>query len=423
MTFGRYDVAAMLTFMVYAFGSMAVPMTLVPLSRDLNFPLDGGGMGLGGLLQIARAAPMVGAMLFCGFMAGRWGKRVTLGVSILLMASGMILAGLAPLYGVLFTALLIAGLGEGVIEGLATPYVQDLHPHDSGRYQNLTHSFWSVGVLVLVLTAGVLLTVGVSWRYILVGSGVCGLVPATLFLVRGGNRSGATAGSARSNWREVLGHGHQVVKSRRFWLFFAAMFFAGGGEFCLTFWCASFIQIEFAGTAWAAGAGTACFAAGMFVGRFFSGLYVHQHNLKKLILIAAALSVVLVLPFPWLQSLWPLFILLFLSGIVAGPFWPSIQTNGTTRIRGDHTMMMILFSCAGVPGCGVFTLLIGVFGDLVGLRMSFLLVPFCFLMVFILMGKDALDQRRERLGGAVGGGETMSGTVAETSLTAESARS
>ncbi|MCC8116624.1 MAG: hypothetical protein LIP18_05650, partial [Planctomycetes bacterium] len=106
---------------------------------------------------------------------------------------------------------------------------------------------------------------------------------------------------------------------------------------------------------------------------------------------------------PWLQSLWPLFILLFLSGIVAGPFWPSIQTNGTTRIEGDYTMMMILFSCAGVPGCGVFTLLIGVFGDLVGLRMSFLLVPFCFLMVFLLMGKDALDHRRDRLGGVAPG--------------------
>jgi fucose permease len=99
--------------------------------------------------------------------------------------------------------------------------------------------------------------------------------------------------------------------------------------------------------------------------------------------------------FPWLQSLWVLFVLLFLSGIAAGPFWPSIQSDGARRVKGDYTMMMIMFSCAGVPGCGVFTTLIGVLGDWIGLRLSFLIVPACFLMVFVLMGFDMLTERRE----------------------------
>ncbi len=89
-----------------------------------------------------------------------------------------------------------------------------------------------------------------------------------------------------------------------------------------------------------------------------------------------------------------LFALLFLSGVAAGPFWPSIQSDGAQRVQGDYTMMMILFSCAGVPGCGFFTYAIGLLGDWVGLRMSFYIVPACFFVVLVLMACDMLRKPR-----------------------------
>jgi MFS family permease len=395
LVFGRYDYAAFLAFAAYAMCSMAVPMCLVPLAAELRFPLDDGGMGLGGALQIARSIPMVAAMLLCGFISGVFGKRRALGASLLLMALGIAVCSAAPAYGVLFAALIVSGLGEGVLEGLATPFVQDLHPDQPGRYLNFSHAFWSVGIVFLVLIAGALLSWGVSWRLVMLFSGLSALVPAALLLLPSKQRSLSSERFVKTHWRDVCRDAWAIMRVKRFWLFFAAMFFAGGGEFCLTFWCASFIQLEYGGSAWAAGAGTAFFSAGMIVGRIGSGWLVRQGGLKTLIVATGFAATAVTLPFPWLQSLWALFVLLFLAGIAAGPFWPSIQSDGTHRVRGDHTMMMIMFSCAGVPGCGFFTFAIGLLGDWAGLRMSFFIVPACFLVVFLLMGYDLLSERRE----------------------------
>lgn len=96
LVFGRYDYAACMTFATYAVCSLIIPMCLVPLAADLGFPLDGGGLGLGGALQMGRAIPMVFAMVLCGFTAGRWGKRRTMGFSILLMSCGIMACALAP---------------------------------------------------------------------------------------------------------------------------------------------------------------------------------------------------------------------------------------------------------------------------------------------------------------------------------------
>src|SRR5579884_2032200 len=131
---------------------------------------------------------MVASLLLCGFWAGRWGKRRTLGLAVLGMGLGMSLCALAPAYGFVLLALALAGLGEGVIEGLSTPFVQDLHVEEPGRYVNFSHAFWSIGVLGAVLMAGALLSHGVSWRLITLGVAALSLLPALLLL--GPERSG-----------------------------------------------------------------------------------------------------------------------------------------------------------------------------------------------------------------------------------------
>ena len=93
---GRYDLAACLTYIAYAGSSVASPVVLVEIAGDLNFPLSSGGQGAGGALQISRSIFMVLAMVLCGFAAGRWGKRLTIGCSVIIMALGVGLAAFAP---------------------------------------------------------------------------------------------------------------------------------------------------------------------------------------------------------------------------------------------------------------------------------------------------------------------------------------
>lgn len=388
MVFGLYDYAAFLSFFAYAGGSVIVPVILVSLARDLGFTLEAGGMTAGGALHLGRTLPMVAAMLLCGFVSGRWGMRRTLGVSVAMMGLGIALCAVAPAYGILLLALVVAGFGEGVIEGLATPFVQELHPDEPGRYINFAHSFWSIGVMVTVLAAGGLVSLGVPWRVLVAATAILGFMAAGLLLI-GSKRHSFPEHPEPLHWTTVYGQAIVILRQPRFWLFFAAMFVAGGGEFCLTFWCASFIQLNFLDAAWAGGAGTACFAGGMVLGRTGWGYLIKQHQLKYLIIASAIAGTLVTLSFPHLGNLWLFFGLLFIAGIATAPFWPSVQSYCADRMpEADTTMLFILLSCAGVPGCGVFTWLMGYIGDRAGLSVAFYLVPACYVILAGLIGYD-----------------------------------
>jgi len=389
--FGRYDYAAFLSLFAYAAGSVVVPVALVRLASELGFSLAEGGMSAGGALHLGRTIPIVGSMLACGFVAGRWGKRRTFGWSALLMGAGMGLCALAPAYGLLLVAIMAAGVGEGMIEGLVTPFVRDLHPEEPGRYINFSHAFWSVGVVVTVLVSGALLSWGVSWRIVVGAVASVALLPAALALLPASKGHVYPEHPEPLHWRVVRGQAVAILRRPRFWVFFAAMFVAGGGELCLTFWSASYIQLSFTPDPWAGGMGTACFAGGMVVGRTGWGYLIRQHQLRTLLIVSAAAGAFITLWFPVLGNLYVFFGLLFLAGIATAPFWPTIQSYCADRLPGaDTTMLFVLLSCAGVPGCGFFTWLMGWLGDRSGgLAQAFYLVPACFLALALLIVLDA----------------------------------
>ena len=61
---GRYDYATYMTYIAYSSCSVIVPVVLVEIAHTLNFPLESGGQGAGGALQIGRSLFMVLAMIF-----------------------------------------------------------------------------------------------------------------------------------------------------------------------------------------------------------------------------------------------------------------------------------------------------------------------------------------------------------------------
>ena len=149
-----------------------------------------------------------------------------------------------------------------------------------------------------------------------------------------------------AHWQKVWAQALTIFRTPSFWLFFAAMFVAGGGEFCLTFWCASYIQL----VSWmrhGRGVGTACFA-----GEWSSaglGLSGPPDQLKHLI-IWSALAGTFITPVFRTSPTCGLFVLF--AG-ATGPFLPSVQSYCADRLpQVDTTMLFILLSCAGVPGCG-----------------------------------------------------------------------
>ena len=388
LVFGRYDYAAFLTFIAYAAGSVIFPVVIPDLARELNFPLDDGGMGAAGALHTVRSGAMVCSMICSGFLAAHFGLRKTILPGLFLMSGAVAAAIFAPGYGFLLAVMLFAGLGEGALEALATPFVQELHRDDEpGRYVNFAHGFWSVGVALATVGAGVMLNFNISWKSALLTVALCG-VPGIVCLLIPSHKEMAKLGAVKGQApAEVLKNSFAILRNRRFYLYFFAIFFAGGGEWCLTFWVPSFIRLVHNGSAFVSGAAMALFAFGMVIGRMLSGMLVPQKYLPQLLLSCGVFSILAGILVPFAPGIWTVCVLVTLCGVGVGPFWPSIQSVCVDKLKLDSTLTYIILSCAGIPGCGIFTWLQGALGDVgfIGLRYSFLLMPLSILLMTILL--------------------------------------
>ena len=381
----RYDYASFAAFAAYACCSLVIPVCLVQMGRSLDFPLEAGGMGTGGSLHIARSVAMVGTLLVCAVVAGFLGKRLTMGVAMLLMGLGVFTCCFAPGASFLMPCLVVAGLGEGLCEGIATPFVNDLHKDAPSTYVNLTHAFWSVGIAVCTVLVGFLVAVGISWRTMMALVGLATASTAIGFLWREHPRRRYPEQREKVLFPEVLRQSSRIVHTPRFWVYCAGMFIGAGAEFGLTFWAASFIQLNFGASAFVGGLGTAALAAGMFCSRAGFARYLPEKYLPYGLLgssLAGIPCTLLLLGLPpaiWgsaVLSMLLLFLIMFCCGFCVGPYWPSLQVYGVRRLPGlDSTLLYIYFSTMGIPGCGFFAWLMGFAGDYVGLKRSLLIVP------------------------------------------------
>ena len=196
----------------------------------------------------------------------------------------------------------------------------------------------------------------------------------------------------------------EIWSTPKFWLFFLLMFMAGGAEYCLTFWLASFMQLTMKTGAFLGGVATAVFSLGMVTGRMGWGVYVPQKRLGQSLIVACTVGLLLSCAIPFVRpdmvvgrigSVILLFVLLYLIGITIAPLWPTIQTYSVDRLPKhlDETMVFVWLSCAGVPGCGTFAWLMGVLGDVFhSLNMPFFLVPACQLLLAVVL---LLETRRK----------------------------
>ena len=339
---------------------------------------------------MGRSGTMVGAMLVCGMLSCRYGLRRSLAVAAIFMAAGITLAAMSQWYWMLLAVLIVAGIGEGLVEGLATPFVGILHKDDEpGRYMNFSHGFWSVGIFCCIPVLGWLLGMNVSWRRLCLVVAAVTLIPAFMLFFPGRKHIECLEGNGRFDAAGAVKKALDIIKCRQFWVFFAAMFVAGGGEFGATFWCASLLRLDYNASPWIGGLAAAVFSAGMMIGRTGSGLLISQKNLPRLIMITALAGAVLSCFFTVIGSIAGVMILLFFVGLASAPFWPSVQSYSVDRLSHlDSTTLYILLSCAGVPGCGVLSVVMGKAGDLWGLRTAFLAVPVCYLLLAGLIAFD-----------------------------------
>jgi len=363
------------TLAIYAASAVLKPICLLHMARELNFSLTGGGT-----MEVIRNAGVLSLIVASGFFAARWGKARCLAVSCVLLGLSLISLALAPNFAFLLVGMALLGLGAGAIEGLVNPLIQELHPEGSGRYLNLVNGCWSVGIVVASLAFGVLLGQGITWRELSAGLGGISILLGLLFAFQARHTQHASSQSPKQTFahlRSLGRHGHVQTLA-------LAKFLAGGAEGAFTFWSATFIVDQLHGSDWDAGFGTACFAGGMVVGRFACVL-IPQRLLRPTILWSTAAAILLAAAVPAVQDLRTCFVMLGLVGLSIACLWPSIQSYAGDRIKGDHTILFILLSCAGITGFGFFSWLLGIVGEHIGLRTSFQIIPAALVGLLIVL--------------------------------------
>ncbi|MFW5744868.1 MAG: MFS transporter, partial [Spirochaetota bacterium] len=281
---------------------------------------------------------------------------------------------------------------------------QDAHADDSGRYLNIVNAFFSVGVLTSVIVVGDLLTRGVSWRILIGAIGLLASGCGAFFLaVRepapGPGHTGASA-DAGARLTGTWHHARAIVREPAFWLFSVAMFCGGGAEGAFTFWSASYIQIHFDALARAGALGTAAFAAGMVAGRLGFGRFVPQRGLRALIIASALTGVAASLGAWAIDSAVGFYAIVFVAGLSIACFWPSIQSHAAAVVPLDSTMLFILLSCAGIPGFGLTSWVMGLIAESYGLRASLLVIPGLLALLALVMLASPRPLRSPSVSGA-----------------------
>jgi fucose permease len=377
LRFHPLDFASAFGFIVYSASATVTPACLVILSRELNFSLFQGG-----LIELVRGILIIFILLFSAFIAEWLGKARALGLACLVVGVGFLGYAVSPNFYVVLLFVVLLGLGGGVVEALINPLVEELHPKDSGRYLNIANGFWSVGVLLAVLVASELLTQEVSWRLIFVGVSVSSFVAGVLFLWlrrTGGPRQ-------RQSMAGVLREKTAILSSKSFWIFTGLMTCAGAIEGAFFFWSATLVQVQFDGSPRMGGYALALFALGMMLARFLWGIVIPQSQLPGLICWSAVGTLVLGITFVFVQSIGGIFVLLFLHGVAVACFWPSLQSYAVSRMNFSATPVFILLSCGGIAGFALASWVLGLVGEVVGLRESLILVPVFAALLLLFFG-------------------------------------
>lgn len=369
----KTDYAAMITMFFMASSATIVPISLVKITTELSISLTQIG-----ILNFISSIELFLILLLSCYISAHFGKIRFIRIGLLFIALGLFFASISFTFWHILIIFMLSGLGSGLLEGLLTPIVEDLHPNDQGKKMNLVHAFWPVGVCTTLLIIGELLSWGISWRYIfpvlaIFVAGVTLLYPSPKKLKLPQSRAD-------------FSHSLEILSKPRFWFLGMALFFSGGAEGGFAFWTASYIQIHFNALPRAGGIGAAFFAVGMVIGRFLTSKLAYKIKLKILLMTAAICSFILSLLFFLIQpNLYLLFGFMLAMGFTIACLWPSIQSYAASVLNVDPTMLMIFIACFGTAGYSVAALIMGIIGDNLGLQSSFIIAPIYLAMLVVLL--------------------------------------
>jgi SHS family lactate transporter-like MFS transporter len=310
-------VASFLGWTLDAFDFFLLVFVLKDIAQEFNTDISDVTFAI--LLTLAMRP--IGAFLF-GRAADRWGRRPTLMVDVLLYSLIEFASGFSPSLTVLLVLRALYGVAMGGEWGVgASLTMESIPPHARGFVSGLLQSGYPTGYFIASIVYGLLFPI-IGWR----GMFMVGVLPALLVLYirrrvpespswdRAAAAQSGTFSVLRSHWRLGV---YAVV------LMTAFNFFSHGTQDLYP----TFLQVQHGLSAHTVGIIAAIYNVGAIVGGILSGSLSERIGRRRMIVIAALLSLP-VLPL-WAFSDGPVLLALgaFLMQVMVQGAWGVIPVH------------------------------------------------------------------------------------------------
>jgi fucose permease len=369
----KLDVATWASFMIFAVSAVIVAVNLPEISRTFSTNLSEGGG-----LETARNLVILIVLLLAGALAQRWGKKKFLNLGQYLLAAGLLLASFSQNYTMLILAILIMGFGGGFLEALLTPLVVDIHHRDSGKFLNLSHAFYPIGIVAAALLFGELLTQGYSWRLMFQIAALGALIVAIVFTILRFPPAETDDSSYLKLFASILSRGS-------FYIFALVIFLGGSIESGLTFWSRTYVETYLSDVPRSGAIALLIFAGSMAIGRFLTAYLAGKMSLNSIMIASAILGVGVTFMIPLASSLFWFYLLLGLAGLATACFWPTIMAEADRLLNVNTTILFVLLSCVGIIGFGAIPWIMGFIGDKNELKAGFAFIPALFAGLIVIL--------------------------------------
>ena len=270
--------------------------------------------------------------------------------AISLAASGLLARGLWSLFG-MYLVVGLAAVIPSVIPGM---WVGSHVKQGTQRAMLLILLFFALGVLVAPIVIGLLLGLGVTWRWIMVGEALFSAVMALVLMAMPlANIPGAENLRLR-HLREVMSFAPRFLA-----VILVATFLYVGAESTMNVWLAKFEADSFAASATSAALAVTFFWAGIMLGRFAAIPLARRFDSSRLLALFAALFAAFALGVGGSPTLVLSQLCSFLAGLGASACFPLIAGYTSRFPRWHSGVVYSAMVIAGTTGSMVFPYVTG----------------------------------------------------------------
>lgn len=280
-----------------------------------------------------------------GALVSRLGVGRVLFWSSVLMVANSLAYALAPAWGVMVGAGLLAGLGAGAIDAGINAFAA---ARFSPRLVSWLHACYGVGAMLgpLLMTAVVTSSLGWRWGYAIIGLVLATMAVSFLVTIRLWTMTRPEAGSPPvmpGASPELL----DTLRRPRVWLNIALFFVYTGLEVSAGQWTFSLFTEARGLTAGAAGAWVAIYWAGLTAGRVVSGALASRLAADTLLRIGTLGALAGTLLVWWDPGMGAGLLGLAVLGFALAPIFPTLIAETPARLGPSHATSAIGFQVAG----------------------------------------------------------------------------